>query len=182
LAEIEPSIFGDYADYLCGDRVMKHHCKMPGGDILSTPSMAQVIEYDFQIRSKIAELMNDGDTFVDALFEAMGDKEVRDRRFFSQVVLGGLASAMNEIREIRASHASTRARSPPKKQPRYEAPIKGAGKYYAPVWMPKGKGAGKEGKGKGKDKKGKGNGEQVWREGPRQRPHSRPPPHLLRVQ
>jgi hypothetical protein len=155
LADIVPAIFGDYADYLCGDRVLKHHCKAPGGEILSTPSMAQVIEYDFQIRTRLADLMNEGATFVNALDEAMGDKEVRDRGFFSQVVMGGLASAMNEIRELKAAHVPHRARSPPRKQPRYETPVKGAGKYQN-AWHVKGKGAGKDGKGKGKGKDGKG--------------------------
>jgi hypothetical protein len=162
LADIDPQLFGDYADYLCGDRMMKHHCKGPGGDILSTPSMAQIIEYDFQIRSKVADLMNDGERFVDALWEAMSDKEVRDRGFFSQVVMGGLATAMTEIRSYVNTRPAHRAASPPKKYLRQDVKGagkgKGAGKYYDP-WQQKGeKGKFDKGKGKGKGThKGRGN-------------------------
>lgn len=157
LAGITPEIVADYADFLCGPRVLNLSCKGPNGETVTKPTFDQVLGYDYAIRSAVADLMNDGSTFVDALHEAMNDKEVRDRGFFQQVVLGGLASAIAQFRS--AASSSQRSRSPPPprapRAPRdYQRNDKNHENYYN-----FGKGKGKEDKkGKGKWGKGKGKG------------------------
>jgi hypothetical protein len=110
-----------------------------------------VIEYDFAIRRNIADLLNEGHAFVDALEASQKDKYLRDLYFTTPLMASAVARAVASM----SSSSRGRSRSPkavwkPTRRPTAPPPPV----WQPPAWSSKGGGKGKGNKGKGGDKGG----------------------------
>ena len=71
LQNLDPQLFHDYADFLLGPRVRDLQAKDSGGNFLSRPAFSLVLSYEYQLRKRMAHLMNDGMSLEDATKMAM---------------------------------------------------------------------------------------------------------------
>ena len=91
-------IFAEYVEYILGDHVRGLVAKDATGAVISKPSWAQVLHYDYQVRKEQAKLINFGKTFAVALKDAWNDTALRDRHFVTQVAVSAAVSAPAEAR------------------------------------------------------------------------------------
>ena len=117
---------------------------------MSTPSFVQMLEYDYQVRKKTADLLNEGMCLKDALKAAYRDHEVRERHFLTPVMLAAL-----HTRESRPRSRSPRRQAAAASRQQQQSGNGGGGRGCG---NGKGGRGGKAGGGKGRGGGGKGRG------------------------
>ena len=85
LHSVSVHVFDRYIDWLFGPKVWGLAIRDLHGKPLSTPTIDQVMAYDFAIRKAVAKKMNRGIDFATALGEAQGDTELKHTEFLAQV-------------------------------------------------------------------------------------------------
>eukprot|EP00435_Cladocopium_sp_Y103_P060935 s1184_g22.t1 len=127
LEDVNPFTFSTYSDYMLSKRVARLQSEDESGQVFHTPSLKQVLTYDYYIRKKAMELLEPAKPLGDALKEASEDTIIKERHFTTPLSVSA------------AAQGSSRSRSPPP-----AAASSAAGKG-----LQKGK-KGKKSKGKGK--------------------------------
>ena len=82
LATYEVGMFKEYCeDYLCGERVWAFVIRGDNNEPISSPSLRQVCNYDFQLRGLMTRLMRKKVDIKTALERAMNDQDTRTLYF-----------------------------------------------------------------------------------------------------
>ena len=133
LADMTPFTYATYADYLLSKRVARLQAEDEAGHVFHTPTLKQVLTYDFYVRKKQMELVAPGTTIAAALKEASSDPTVKERHFTTPLSVSAASQGA----------ASHRSRSPKQGRASVAPPPQSS-------WTrPKGS-KGKKGKGKGR--------------------------------
>ena len=137
LQGLNPQVFEDYVCYLLSEHCFLMTGRSAEGFAISGPSWAQLLLYEFQVRKKAWQMVqNEGATFKDALRAAWRDPVVKERFLTTPVALTSAAQPKRSwdggASESQDGHG---------KRPKGNK--KGSGR---------GKGGGAKGKGKGKGK------------------------------
>ena len=96
LKDIEPQVIYNYIDYLFGEQVMGLEAKDPNGRVVSKPSFDLLLSYELQLRKKQAKLINDGQSFANALHDAMKDTETKTRYFTTPLAISAVHHAVSD--------------------------------------------------------------------------------------
>ena len=126
-AGIEPQTIYDYIEHLLGKDVFRLTAKGADGKELAHPPLSLVVSYDFHVRRKLAELMNEGRPFTDALKEAREDRTVRERYFLTPLMLDRAERAPRRGRSRSRVHSQDQSRTRPQRDAP-PPPSKGKGK------------------------------------------------------
>ena len=135
LRDNNPNLWHKYSDYLLGEHVLALKAKNARGEIVATPSLELVLNYEYQVRKLMVRAMNEGKPITEALEEAMRDTTTKERYFLTP-------AALEAVTERDDKHKS--------RSPRRES-WGGGGS-----WKNNNRGKGAKGQGKNKGKKGKG--------------------------
>ena len=127
LEGVNPFIFSTYSDYMLSKRVARLQSEDETGVVFHTPTLRQVLTYDFYIRKKAMELLEATKPLGTALKEAYEDPTIKERHFTTPLSV--------------SAAGQRRSRSPPS--------AAGAGPSSSGKGQQKGK-KGKRPKGKGK--------------------------------
>ena len=68
----------DYIEYILGEDVAHVTAKDEMGHPLVKPAFSLVLGYEFQVRTKQAALINEGNSFAPGLEDTRPDKDIRD--------------------------------------------------------------------------------------------------------
>eukprot|EP00438_Fugacium_kawagutii_P021416 Skav230574 [mRNA] locus=scaffold971:156334:157617:- [translate_table: standard] len=93
LRGLHPHHWNLYAGYLLGEHVMGLKSTSPSGEVVSSPGLALVLTYEYQVRKYMMKKVNDGMTMVDAMEEAMKDTTTKERYFLTPAALGAVSRA-----------------------------------------------------------------------------------------
>ena len=129
VSDITPCTFASYGDYMLSKRVARLASEDESGQVFHSPTLKQVLTYDFYIRKKMVELLAPDTPVGEALKQAMECPVTKERHFTTPLSVSAAAQA-----------ARSRSPGPP-----------------AASSAPWGMGKGSKGR-KGKSKKGKGRG------------------------
>ena len=138
LRDNNPNLWHKYSDYLLGEHVLALKAKNARGEIVATPSLELVLNYEYQVRKLMVRAMNEGKAINEALEDAMKDTTTKERYFLTP-------AALEAVSERDDKHKS--------RSPRRES-WGGGGSSWGGGSTKANKGKG--GKGKSKGKKGKG--------------------------
>ena len=105
LQDLDPQLFYDYADFLLGPRVRDLLAKDSGGNFLSRPPFSLVLSYEYQLRKRMAHLMNDGMSLKGAMKMAMECSETREVHFLTPLLFASIPASSGD-------HERERSRSP----------------------------------------------------------------------
>ena len=160
LKDAVPETISEYADYILGDTVRGLVARNDRGEAVASPSFAQILHYDYQVRKEQAKLIGKGSSFKDALEAASKDHSIRERHFVTPMAVSAISSGSGGG----GNRGRDRSRSGTARGKRHKNGHGGdrrdtsAGSGHWDKGSSKGKGKGQhKGKGKGKDK-GKGKG------------------------
>jgi hypothetical protein len=87
LATADVAVLNRYVDWLCGPDVWGHATEDLYGRPLATPTIDHVINYDMQVRKRVAELMNEGTDLKKAFELATSDDRIMQRHFLNHVAI-----------------------------------------------------------------------------------------------
>jgi hypothetical protein len=175
LKDAVPETIAEYADYLLGDTVRGLVARNDRGEAVATPSFAQILHYDYQVRKEQAKLISKGLSFKDALDNATKDHSIRERHFVTPMAVSVMAAGSGGS----GNRGRDRSRSAPRHhghrggKPRNDKRDTGAsgswgsGASSSNKGFGKGKGSNKnvnKGRGKNRDK-GKGKGHRATPDG-----------------
>ena len=130
--KLNPFTFLDYLGYLTGKHVAQMETQTVDGITLHKPSVKLLLNYEYQMRKEVVELVNEGGDMADAFKNVTKNSDIRERHFSTPLAVSSASQAL---------------------QAGWKE--KGHLQRWHPYENPKGeKGKGKKGKGKGKSKKG----------------------------
>eukprot|EP00438_Fugacium_kawagutii_P028975 Skav210536 [mRNA] locus=scaffold3045:358236:363217:- [translate_table: standard] len=89
--DVTPFTFAQYADYLLSKRVARLQAEDESGAIFHTPSLKQVLTYDFYVRKKMVETLSATTPLGQALKDAMQDSTVKERHFTTPLSVSAAA-------------------------------------------------------------------------------------------
>ena len=167
LQGICPDLFLQHVDYILSEEVMGLMGYDEHGQVVSAPSWALVLAYEWQLRKKAWRIVQDPtnpiNNFPAALKAAWADSTTKERYFLSplSVSRGNVGPDAAEAGVQPSSRR--RSRTPPR---RHGSDSYGSGSWGGKGGKPKGKGKGRGSKGKGEGK-GKGAGKFPDRNGVR---------------
>lgn len=149
----------DYADWVMSSKVAGMCARNEKGEKVRTPSWPIIMNYEFQVRKKAAELIcTESVSMVDALNEAMKDAEVRNEHFhnvFSVSIADSKrkSRSRSRSRSFKASKVKKANKQKVKKEPNTRSPSSDRDKKYKAKAKSQGGWKGKgDGKGSGKAK------------------------------
>ena len=163
LKDAVPETISEYADYILGDTVRGLVARNDRGESVASPSFAQVLHYEYQVRKEQAKLIGKGSSFKDALEAASKDYAIRERHFVTPMAVSAISSGSGGggIRGRDRSRSGTARGGRRRNHLNDDRNSTSAGSGH---WGGKGAGKGRgkgahKGKGKGKDRgKGKADG------------------------
>lgn len=105
-----PGIWLEHLDYILGDRVMSFEVRF--GDITLRPPWTAILEYEHQIRKKVAQEMTYSNASLgDALLATRRDTEHREQFFVAPVMASMMTAGGSNRRNNRERSRSRRGRS-----------------------------------------------------------------------
>ena len=90
-----------------GSEVAGYQTEDENGKVISTPKFRQVLKYDLKIREEVADLMNDGLSFIAALQSAQENNALKNSGFLTPMMGTTLADSLARI------EAEAKSRAPP---------------------------------------------------------------------
>jgi hypothetical protein len=108
LRSMHPDVVHEYSDFLLGDSIYGLVAKDSDDNVISRPSWKQLLHYEFEIRKKVAKLMNQGMGLVDALRQSVVDPTLKERHFVTPVAISSMS--MRQPRESVARDSSRSSR------------------------------------------------------------------------
>ena len=102
LEGVNPFTFSTYTDYMLSKRVARLQAEDEKGQVYHTPTLRQVLTYDYYVRKKAMELLEASKPLGEALKEAYEDATIKERHFTTPLSVSAVAQG-----------ATARSRSPP---------------------------------------------------------------------
>lgn len=82
-----------FADYLLGEHVMGLKSTSSSGEVVSSPGLDLVVQYEYQVRKFMTKATNEGTAMHVALEEGMKDTTTKERYFLTPAALGAVSHA-----------------------------------------------------------------------------------------
>lgn len=129
LADVTPFTYAAYADYL---RVARLQAEDESGQVFHTPTLKQVLTYDFYARKKQMELVSPTTAVGAALREAYNDPTVKERHFTTPLSVSAASqgSSGHRSRSPRGSMPPPHPAFPPRQRGNKGKKGKGKGRGY----------------------------------------------------
>ena len=86
-------MFDEYLEYLLGEDVYGLTARNAEGQVVSRPSFLILISYDFRMRKRMTELINEGSDIKKALEEVVRDMVLRERHFTTPAAMSALSGS-----------------------------------------------------------------------------------------
>ena len=78
LKDATPEVIAEDNDYILGETVRGLKARNDRGEVVATPSFAQILHYEYQVRKEQAKLITKGSSFKDALVAACKGYTIRE--------------------------------------------------------------------------------------------------------
>ena len=118
LKDATPEAIAQYSDYIMGETVLGLKAQNDRGEVMTTPSFAQLLHYEYQIRKEQAKLVGNGYSFKDALEAACKDYQIRERHFITPMAVSASFSGRRRSRSHRRENGPLQVPPPRERQQR----------------------------------------------------------------
>lgn len=129
LQDVTPFTFAEHADYLGSKRVAKLVSETDAGTVIHSPSLKQILTYDFHVRKKMMEDLTPSTPMGASLKEASRCPVTRERYFVTPLAVSAAGQAAARSRSPAGGASSSAWNSQPKG---VKGKMKGKGKGKVP--------------------------------------------------